>query len=200
LEFRLAFIYRCEFLVIIIVAKVSPKNRYSENGAEQIIDIFFCSVSASTPHWPARPKTRTILPQASIVIAASLRGAIARTREPRIFEDRCPRESGVALRFPPQSMTLPAIAMRLAIPFASWTAPAERQRRPSSAGLRRAGGAFARPHEPRVFEDRCPHESGVALRFPPQSMTVCAMAPRLAISVASCSAPAATALSRTHEP
>jgi hypothetical protein len=37
--------------------------------------------------------------------------------------------------------------------FASWTAPAKHS----------DGGAFARTHELRAFENRCPHESGVAL-------------------------------------
>jgi len=57
--------------------------------------------------------------------------------------------------------TLRAIPARPAFQFASWTAPAKRS----------VDGAFARPQEPRAFEDRRPHESGVALRFPPQSMT-----------------------------
>jgi len=51
-------------------------------------------------------------------------GAFARTREPRAFEHRRPHESGVALRFPPQSMTVRAIPTRPASPFAQWTAPA----------------------------------------------------------------------------
>jgi len=45
-------------------------------------------------------------------------------------------------------------------------------RRQSASG----DGAFARTREPRAFENHCPHESGVALRFPPQSMTPRAMA------------------------
>ena len=44
----------------------------------------------------------------------------------------------------------------------------------SPLGLRRQSasgdGAFARERELQAFEDRCPHESGVAL--PPQSMTL----------------------------
>jgi hypothetical protein len=35
----------------------------------------------------------------------------------------------------------------------------------------RGGGAFARARGPRTFECRRPPESGVALRFPPQSKT-----------------------------
>jgi len=36
--------------------------------------------------------------------------------------------------------------------------------------------------EPRTFEDRRPHESGVAQRFPPQSMTPRAMTTRIRFS------------------
>jgi hypothetical protein len=60
------------------------------------------------------------------------------------------------LRDTPQNST------RLAIPTTSWTAPAKRS----------GDGAFARTREPRAFECHHPHESGVALRFPPQSMTL----------------------------
>jgi hypothetical protein len=54
------------------------------------------------------------------------------------------------------------IPTRPAILFVSWTAPAKRS----------GDGAFARTRGPRAFEDRCPHESSVALCFPPHSMTL----------------------------
>jgi len=56
--------------------------------------------------------------------SASGDGAFARTGEPQVLEDRRPHESGVALCFPPQSMTFRAISTRPASAFASWTATA----------------------------------------------------------------------------
>ncbi len=50
-------------------------------------------------------------------------------------------------------MTPHANPPRPATPFASWTAPAKRS----------GDGAFARTRDPRTFEHRCPHESGVPL-------------------------------------
>ena len=68
----------------------------------------------------------------------------------------------------PHSTSPRAIRTRLVVPFASWTAPAKRS----------DDGAFARTRDPRTFERRRPPESGVALRFPPQSMTPRAMTRR----------------------
>ena len=45
---------------------------------------------------------------------------------------------------------------------ASWTAPAERS----------GDGAFARTPRSRIYAGLRPHESGVALRFPPQSKMI----------------------------
>jgi hypothetical protein len=45
---------------------------------------------------------------------------------------------------------------------ASWTAPAKRS----------DDGAFVRAVYERIKESLCARESGVALRFPPQSMTI----------------------------
>ncbi|MGA2245512.1 MAG: hypothetical protein ABSH48_10965 [Verrucomicrobiota bacterium] len=53
-----------------------------------------------------------------------------------------PRESGVALRFPPQSMTLRATATLLTIPSPACGAPAERS----------GDGAFVRARQPRAIE------------------------------------------------
>jgi hypothetical protein len=116
--------------------------------------------------------------------------AFARAREPRAFADRCPHESGVALRFPPQSMTVRAMTTNPASPVVSWTAPAKCQRSDLSEFRPHARGQ-------RTFEDRRPHESGVALRFPPQSMTFRAMTTSLASSDASWTALAAVVQSGT---
>ena len=56
-------------------------------------------------------------------------------------------------------------------PAASWSAPAERS----------GDGAFARAGRFRINKDFGPGESGVALRFPPQSMTRREVAMPLAI-------------------
>jgi hypothetical protein len=62
--------------------------------------------------------------------------------------DTC--ESGVALRFPPQSKTFGEAATCLAIPVASWSAPAERS----------GDGAFVRTKTKRTCKHPRPHESG----------------------------------------
>ena len=94
--------------------------------------------------------------------------------------DRCvtfaPCESGVALRLPPQSMMPPRLPNLTRTPHVSWTAPAacrvEASRRPERSG----DGAFGRSEgrdglaavrNRYVSFATC--ESGVALRFPPQS-------------------------------
>jgi hypothetical protein len=63
-----------------------------------------------------------------------------------MFVDRRPHESGVALRFPPQSMTSRAITNRMAIPFASWTAPAKRSEGPMGSALFFAEQAIMNPY------------------------------------------------------
>jgi hypothetical protein len=92
-----------------------------------------------------------------------------------------------AWRFPPQSVTFLAISTRLASPFASWTAPAKRS----------GDGAFARTRQPRAFERRRPHESGVALPAAVHDAPRNPDAPGNPIRVMDCAgrAPAATALS-----
>jgi hypothetical protein len=51
----------------------------------------------------------------------------------------------------------------------SWTAPAECN----------GDGAFARTERAQTISNRCPHESGVALRFPPQSKMLRKVGPAL---------------------
>jgi hypothetical protein len=86
-------------------------------------------------------------------------GALVRTGRERTKETLRPGESGVAPRFPPQSKIAGAGEPGVNHSGTFWSAPAERS----------GDGALVRTGRERTLETLRPGESGVALRFPPQS-------------------------------